>query len=263
MGCSSLEFIVSRRCLGCMVPALYITIAMNEIVQFSCIALYIAFSLCNGSTPMEWMFLALAAITNLARMGFSLASHCPFNGRWRWLPGDKIEHVFNACCVLFAGTATAFIWDLYQSRLNHIEVHLFRRNLSICVVSVGASLSMVVQLFKMQYIEEHRNISRSRAGPLTMTLAGRSLPSSKMQPTVVSFELDEETAATLDVARSPCVICLGEVVPGCPVGRLPCGHLFHDDCIGQWLKHGPRCPMRCSATKIEDISAQVDRFEAT
>jgi len=245
-----------------MVPVLYITVAMNEIVQFSCIALYIAFSLVNGSTPIEWMFLALAAITNVARMGFSSASHCP-NGRWRWLPGDTIEHVFDACCVLFAGTSTAFIWHLYQARLNHMEVHLLGRNLSICVVSVGASLSIVVQLLKIEYIEHHRNISRSRAYPLTMTVAGRSSHSSKMHPIVVSFELDEETAATLDVERFPCIICLGEFEPGCPVGRLPCGHLFHDDCIGQWLKHGPRCPMRCSATKIEDISAQVDRFEAT
>jgi len=47
---------------------------------------------------------------------------------------------------------------------------------------------------------------------------------------------------------APCVICLGEFTDGCAVGKLPCGHVFHKECVQEWFKNGhwkARCPMRC------------------
>jgi len=44
-----------------------------------------------------------------------------------------------------------------------------------------------------------------------------------------------------------CSICLDEFAPDCRAARLPCGHIFHDACVREWLKTGRHrnCPMRC------------------
>ncbi|CAE7765653.1 RMR2 [Symbiodinium sp. CCMP2456] len=44
-----------------------------------------------------------------------------------------------------------------------------------------------------------------------------------------------------------CTICLEDILPGQPVRRLRCGHLFHPDCICRWCCHkgdwAVACPM--------------------
>ena len=69
------------------------------------------------------------------------------------------------------------------------------------------------------------------------------------RPEIVSFVFDDN-ASRVDTI---CAICLGEIGPGCSVGQLPCKHSFHDYCIREWLKHGYRCPMRCSYGEIDGV----------
>ena len=40
-----------------------------------------------------------------------------------------------------------------------------------------------------------------------------------------------------------CCICLDEIVIGAKTVLLPCGHMFHSDCIITWLKKNNTCPM--------------------
>jgi hypothetical protein len=66
------------------------------------------------------------------------------------------------------------------------------------------------------------------------------------KPLVTSFVVRD---ATLECGDQVCAICLEELSTGCLAGRLPCGHIFHDDCCRTWLQKGhrqARCPMRCS-----------------
>jgi len=49
---------------------------------------------------------------------------------------------------------------------------------------------------------------------------------------------------------SNCAICLSEVEVGEVVAQLPCGHCFHEACIGNWLATGGICPMRCPPPEI-------------
>lgn len=46
-------------------------------------------------------------------------------------------------------------------------------------------------------------------------------------------------------AAEVCVICLDELGQGGEATRLPCGHIFHEGCIGPWVQANGRCPMRC------------------
>ena len=38
-----------------------------------------------------------------------------------------------------------------------------------------------------------------------------------------------------------CVICMEKFSKGCVVKELPCGHLFHSDCITRWLTKNSQC----------------------
>ncbi|KAL8566460.1 hypothetical protein ACOMHN_015096 [Nucella lapillus] len=40
-----------------------------------------------------------------------------------------------------------------------------------------------------------------------------------------------------------CTICLSEFEEGEDVRRLPCMHLFHMDCVDQWLSTNKNCPI--------------------
>mmetsp|Transcript_2614 Transcript_2614/g.7176 ORF Transcript_2614/g.7176 Transcript_2614/m.7176 type:complete len:388 (+) Transcript_2614:326-1489(+) len=56
-----------------------------------------------------------------------------------------------------------------------------------------------------------------------------------------------------------CSICLGEYEDGEKLVSLPCGHVYHDDCITSWTENHTRCPL-CnldleSVTEAEEGSA--------
>lgn len=48
-------------------------------------------------------------------------------------------------------------------------------------------------------------------------------------------------AAGTDEAEK-CVICLGEYERDDVIKRLPCGHIFHSECVDRWLKVNRTCP---------------------
>eukprot|EP00931_Biecheleriopsis_adriatica_P022684 TRINITY_DN14510_c0_g2_i1.p1 TRINITY_DN14510_c0_g2~~TRINITY_DN14510_c0_g2_i1.p1 ORF type:complete len:383 (+),score=88.21 TRINITY_DN14510_c0_g2_i1:95-1150(+) len=52
------------------------------------------------------------------------------------------------------------------------------------------------------------------------------------------------TAYDIAANESPeCSICLDDLVIGESALRLPCGHLFHEECVKDWLKKSNECPV--------------------
>lgn len=49
-----------------------------------------------------------------------------------------------------------------------------------------------------------------------------------------------------------CSICLGEYEEGEELCTLPCGHVYHSDCIGSWCSNHTRCPL-CN-TDLEAVT---------
>lgn len=55
------------------------------------------------------------------------------------------------------------------------------------------------------------------------------------------------TAAAADAGTSfsTCTICLDHFQASDDAARLPCGHIFHSDCLREWLRVRLQCPFRC------------------
>jgi len=78
--------------------------------------------------------------------------------------------------------------------------------------------------------ETHRS-GRQSGPPATGKAALRALP--KIKVTAHDIEVNE---------TSECSICLDELVVGQPALRIPCGHLYHEDCVKDWLIKSNECP---------------------
>ena len=51
-----------------------------------------------------------------------------------------------------------------------------------------------------------------------------------------------------------CSICLGEYEDGEKLVRLPCHHIYHDDCLESWTANHTRCPL-CN-TDLESVTSE-------
>ncbi|KAK1292537.1 E3 ubiquitin ligase BIG BROTHER [Acorus calamus] len=67
---------------------------------------------------------------------------------------------------------------------------------------------------------------------------------------VHSRDLEEEELETVrydgsgaDKEEEVCPVCLQRLVIGEEIKRMPCGHLFHGECIFRWLERSRTCPM--------------------
>ena len=66
------------------------------------------------------------------------------------------------------------------------------------------------------------------------------------------LSLSDELAG--DDGVHECAICLSAIEDGERVGDIPCGHLFHKDCLKMWLNRRKRCPL----CQDEDLVKRLD-----
>ena len=69
-----------------------------------------------------------------------------------------------------------------------------------------------------------------------------------------------------------CAICLTEFSEGNRIKSLPCGHMYHPECIDTWLRNAPKCPLcqqhvmswnnDTTATVVTDMSTPLGDGEA-
>jgi len=67
--------------------------------------------------------------------------------------------------------------------------------------------------------------------------------------------VDQEEEDCLDNYEMPsCSICLCEYEEGESLTRLPCGHVYHEECVSAWVSNHVRCPL-CNYDLEEDASS--------
>jgi hypothetical protein len=62
-------------------------------------------------------------------------------------------------------------------------------------------------------------------------------------PPPKSALLNSLPSEVLLVARGQCSICLTEMVAGDTCRRLPCLHIFHQECVDRWFLRKEKCPL--------------------
>ncbi|OQR96603.1 hypothetical protein ACHHYP_14628 [Achlya hypogyna] len=69
--------------------------------------------------------------------------------------------------------------------------------------------------------------------------------SAKQGKGLVKYLAEHEASATIDVRLNSreCVICQVDIANGSQVIRMPCQHMFHSECLGQWLNIRNSCPI--------------------
>lgn len=98
----------------------------------------------------------------------------------------------------------------------------------------GADPAVVQELMQSMGLGFHMpgQAEPPRGPPATSAATIRSLPRIKV------------TAYDIAANESPeCSICLSELVIGQPALRIPCGHLYHEECVEDWLKKSNECPV--------------------
>ena len=70
--------------------------------------------------------------------------------------------------------------------------------------------------------------------------------------TVTADDIIEET-------NKNCCICIDDHVIGSTVVKLPCGHLFHEACIAEWLRKSCMCPVCRFELETDDLDYERER----
>ena len=76
----------------------------------------------------------------------------------------------------------------------------------------------------------------------------------------VESDNDSEHIDTFSDGDEPsCVVCSEAFVEGCVVSRVPCGHLYHADCLLRWLYRSCTCPTCRYELPTDDPVYEVQR----
>lgn len=79
-----------------------------------------------------------------------------------------------------------------------------------------------------------------RARELSSSFSGLILCIAAQLPRVT---VNADDVAVRDNEKPACAVCKDEFSIGDGALRLPCAHLYHEDCVVQWLKNTGTCPI--------------------
>ncbi|KAK4760064.1 hypothetical protein SAY87_023195 [Trapa incisa] len=82
-----------------------------------------------------------------------------------------------------------------------------------------------------------------RMGTVSTALTEEALLKCLKRESYQKTKCDKEDAANVEKDDTKCSICQEEYMDGDEVGRMQCEHMYHVDCINQWLRVKNWCPV--------------------
>ncbi|KAM1050506.1 hypothetical protein ACFX13_032966 [Malus domestica] len=143
-------------------------------------------------------------------------------------------------------------WGSAVSRLNHISVMLSADDMhgleGAIETLLGLRDSVIRTCAKMRLVLAllRQNTRDSDDRLLTEAVVRESLDQAVFRPmpaTKASVEALNKFVFDGSSCDQLCVVCLEKMLSGDQVTCLPCSHIFHGDCIIQWLNSGHTCPV--------------------
>ncbi|XVF54277.1 hypothetical protein PTKIN_Ptkin05aG0167900 [Pterospermum kingtungense] len=142
-------------------------------------------------------------------------------------------------------TQTSTSWSAISSKLSQMQVPF----------SLHATVMQKIIECARSAVNETHNKNRKNI-PIVLTLCS-------VRPSEVSDEYEASAFAEVSRLRGAskgaieslekvevegnftvqCVICLEEILDGLKASRMPCSHVYHQDCIFSWLANSNLCPL--------------------
>lgn len=131
---------------------------------------------------------------------------------------------------------------LFQGGLGNADPRIIEQ----LFAAAGAGMSPFEQGFEPQGDADPRK--KEALGASASTL--RNLPRVKV------------TGYDIAANESPeCSVCLDDLQIGALALRIPCGHLFHEECVKEWLKKSNECPVCRWELPTDDRDYEKGRIE--
>eukprot|EP00441_Pelagodinium_beii_P013736 CAMPEP_0197663352 /NCGR_PEP_ID=MMETSP1338-20131121/57107_1 /TAXON_ID=43686 ORGANISM="Pelagodinium beii, Strain RCC1491" /NCGR_SAMPLE_ID=MMETSP1338 /ASSEMBLY_ACC=CAM_ASM_000754 /LENGTH=251 /DNA_ID=CAMNT_0043241671 /DNA_START=24 /DNA_END=779 /DNA_ORIENTATION=- len=81
----------------------------------------------------------------------------------------------------------------------------------------------------------------------------------------MSRDARDELRLVTVMQEDVCVVCQESLIVGSKAKTMPCGHLFHDDCLIEWVKKSNSCPtcrfdeMPSEKKHFDDVQRQIEQ----
>ncbi|KAK2664004.1 hypothetical protein Ddye_002578 [Dipteronia dyeriana] len=132
-------------------------------------------------------------------------------------------------------TTTSLSWSVVISgKLS--ELHLpYDSHMSLIMTITNCARSIIN--------EDRNNNNNCHVIPMVVMITDAAAAAvTSSESCCCSIQAALEKTRVEDCSRQ-CVICLEEISVGSEATRMPCSHVYHQDCIVTWLKQSNLCPL--------------------
>jgi len=120
---------------------------------------------------------------------------------------------------------------------------------------------------QLRSLQEDRMHNKGRFGddvtPITMAELMRANgmeaadPDEERRPAMSRDARADLRLVTVKEEDASCVVCMEPMPPGSKAKAMPCGHLFHDECLVAWVKKKNSCP----TCRFDELPSEKRHFD--